>query len=239
MLAITGSRSSVFSVIVIGILVFNFFNAKPLRNYIVPIMIVIVFMAQMSVIMKTFREADLEKIQYTQSFNNLTELIIRLSPIRASIVTAGYFQDHDYWYGASFTSLLYAPIPRSMYPEKPPVETGRYTKNIALGEEVNPPTPDSQLPVYSALPEGNLIYYQNFGFLYFIVIFILGGFYSFFYRLVISTHSSFLLFFYLGFWGGGVTLGVGGIVNIIMIFLSFAIFYMVYKSISWIDRIRL
>ena len=197
MLMSIGSRASLFTVIVMGVLTWNLFVNKNLRGYFLVLAGVVVLLAQLSIIMETLREGDVEKIQYTSKVDNIVELVVRLSPVRASIVTVGYFQDHSYWYGSSFSSLLYAPIPRTLYPDKPPVETGRYTKNIALGEEVDPPAPDKSLPVYSALPEGNLIYYQNFGMLYFLIVFLFGLFYSFLYYASIVNASVILLYFYL------------------------------------------
>jgi hypothetical protein len=78
------------------------------------------------------------------------------------MVIVQYFRPDRLWWGASYLDLLVAPIPRTLMPDKPPVDEGVYLTAIARGSEVRPSMPARQLPI-TALPMGSWIMYMNFG----------------------------------------------------------------------------
>lgn len=91
-------------------------------------------------------------------------LLARIGHLERDVVILGYFTEHDYWYGASYLGILSAPIPRTMYPNKPPVDSGMYLRSMALGRTINPPQPVIELDG-SGWPENNMSGYMNFGLL--------------------------------------------------------------------------
>lgn len=75
-----------------------------------------------------------------------------------------YFNDHDYWHGASFKGLLTAPIPSSLYKQKPPVDDGMYLFSIAHGNtDIRPVMPANELDGTSWPLETFGSMYANFG----------------------------------------------------------------------------
>ncbi|MGQ7112601.1 hypothetical protein ACUOFC_34980, partial [Escherichia sp. TWPC-MK] len=57
------------------------------------------------------------------------------------------------WLGKSYLDLFKAPLPRSIYPEKPPVDDGMYIRTIAEGYNVTPSRPVQELYASSWPPE--------------------------------------------------------------------------------------
>src|SRR5690606_40495909 len=70
-------------------------------------------------------------------------VIARFGRVERDIVVLKYFKDNELWYGASYSSLITAPLPRNIYEEKPPVDTGRYLLAMSKGEIIYPPIPVS------------------------------------------------------------------------------------------------
>ncbi|MGQ7148454.1 hypothetical protein ACUOA8_59935, partial [Escherichia sp. SS-MK2] len=58
--------------------------------------------------------------------------------------------------------LFKAPLPRSIYPEKPPVDDGMYIRTIAEGYNVTPSRPVQELYASSWPPETLGSMYANF-----------------------------------------------------------------------------
>lgn len=85
-------------------------------------------------------------------------------PVQRDVVIVEYFSERDYWYGSSYSSVLYGFFPSAIMPEKPPVDTGRYVVAMANGQEINPPVPVYKLPNYG-WPESFMAGYVNFGIL--------------------------------------------------------------------------
>jgi hypothetical protein len=90
------------------------------------------------------------------------------------MVIVQYFRPDRLWWGASYLDLLVAPIPRTLMPDKPPVDEGVYLTAIARGSEVRPSMPARKLPI-TALPMGSWIMYMNFGIVGFVAAMFLTG----------------------------------------------------------------
>ncbi len=140
-----------------------------------------------------------------------------------------YFSRNDYWYGATYTSLLYAPFPSVLFPDKPPIDVGRYVVAMSAGYVLTPPVPVSDLPDYG-WPESYMSGYMNFGFIgmilfvlfscFIVVIFYKLALYSSFYPGYVFVYGS-LIF-------RGVTyMTPMDVVNLIFL-LCFVIFFMYY-----------
>jgi hypothetical protein len=96
--------------------------------------------------------------------------------IGRQVVVLGYFKDHPYWGFGNYQSLIYAPIPRTMFAEKPPVDTGVYLNNMRLGNEVSPPMPVKDL-YPTSWPDEYLAGYMSFGILGLGLLSIISGFF--------------------------------------------------------------
>lgn len=97
------------------------------------------------------------------AMRGVARLAPQLSAVDRGAVIVGYFSRGDrLWWGASYLDLLVAPIPRTLMPDKPPVDEGVYLTAIMGGNQVRPSLPARRLPVTSQ-PMGNWIMYMNFG----------------------------------------------------------------------------
>lgn len=147
--------------------------------------------------------------------------IARVGRLERDIVILKYFDENNFWWGKSFYGLIYAPIPRSILPDKPPNDSGMYLRVMALGQRVDPPMPVKQLGT-SSWPEANWVGYMNWGFPGFIFFFFLSGLlFGKFYKYV--KHHGFpviptCLFTIISI-GGPPILSPPGIINLIMLFL--------------------
>mgnify|MGYP000865981532 CR=1 FL=1 len=64
-----------------------------------------------------------------------------------------YFERFPYWFGEQFKDLMYAFVPSSWYPDKPPVDDGVYLRSLAGGMVVEPGMAASMLDRTSWPPE--------------------------------------------------------------------------------------
>lgn len=147
-------------------------------------------------------------------------IIQRFGRVERDIVILEYFDRHPFWMGASYYSLVTAPIPRTYYPDKPPVDTGRYLLAMSQGEIIQPPVSIANLPS-SSWPDGNWAGYMNFGVLGLVVTFFLSGaLLGAFYQYVRSSNFSIVAVILYGnfSWAGSVSLSPMGIVNLLMFF---------------------
>ncbi|HBV84838.1 MAG TPA: hypothetical protein DEB74_18980, partial [Lachnospiraceae bacterium] len=102
-----------------------------------------------------------------------------------------YFDKHDLWYGRSYLNIPLQVIPRSVYPQKPPMDDGMYLLNLMYGQRVTPDMPTEQLYYQTSIPftlEGSL--FSNFGLLGIILGCILVGmFYQYVYKILVDTKT--------------------------------------------------
>jgi hypothetical protein len=141
----------------------------------------------------------------------------QLSGFDRTAVALSYFTPDRLWLGRSYLDLLTAPVPRSIYPNKPPVDDGVYLKAIAEGRPVRPPLPARELPPTS-WPMGNMVPYMNFGVAgllagFFFVGIVVGAAYHYMREADYSVYSIYLYKFVLL---GGFALSVYGIMMFLM-----------------------
>lgn len=162
-------------------------------------------------------------------------VIARFGRLERDIAILGYFDQHNIWWGASYYSLITAPIPRSTYPDKPPVDTGRYLLAIAEGAVIIPPVPVSELPP-SSWPDANWAGYMNFYIPGFIAAYLLSGFilgFTFQHVRYRNYSIAAVVFYSMFSWGGCPTVSPMGLVSIatdIGMLLIWCYFFIVFRS---------
>lgn len=161
----------------------------------------------------------------------------RIGRLERDIVILKYFEENDFWWGKSYLGLFYAPIPRGFLSEKPPNDTGRYLRGIALGNKVEPPLPVAQLP-NSSWPEGNWAGYMNFGILgFFILVWVSGVFFGRIFNYINSRR--FPVFPTIIF----CTIAVGGAPNfspygLVTLLTSFFYFFILFRFFGLLKLVR-
>lgn len=99
-------------------------------------------------------------------------VILRTGSFDRHFVIVSYFNDNDVWMGKGYLSLLPAPIPRSIYQNKPPVDDGVYVYNISVGRYVEPNQP-MYTYIWNSWPPGNLkgfMEWHVFGYIFIILL---------------------------------------------------------------------
>ena len=111
----------------------------------------------------------------------------------------GSFNISNLWYGVSYLDLIYAFIPSSLYPDKPPVAEGVYFFNNIIGNIQTPPYPARKMTLVGWPPGTMGIMYSNFHALGIIFgYYILGLFYKYSYaKLLTSDYSIPTIYLYL------------------------------------------
>ncbi|PMM86133.1 O-antigen polymerase [Vibrio breoganii] len=221
-------RSPVITLLFALIVTYNF-SMKPVKlkigffNFIL-LSFLLIFTAYTS----EFRgeEITIDKVMS----KNPSELIVknvfsRLTPIDRYIVSVGYVDKYEYWYGSSYLGLLTSFIPRGLYPDKPPIDTGVYIEYMKTGEEVNLPLDSDKIPVSSS-PPGILSGYLNFGIVGIISLSFISGFVFGYIYFLVKHYQNILLtiFFGLVSFMGYIPLSPMGIVKLAMLVLSFGLF---------------
>lgn len=226
-LASLGQRGPVAS-FVFSILVVYHLKVKRINIMSVKLALLVFLLISFMLISVQFRTPN----AIENYFNNPTKLLIdssdsfvrhfvfRFSRLERDIVILDYFRENNFWLGTSYYSILTAPIPSSLYLDKPPVDTGRYLNAMAQGEKIVPPVSVRQLPP-SSWPDGNWAGYMNFYLPGFIVFFFVSGFiFGWVYQYVkfLRYSSGAVVFYAMIAYGGGVTLSPSGVVNLLMFF---------------------
>ncbi|WPF89978.1 O-antigen polymerase [Cyanobacterium aponinum AL20118] len=177
-----GQRGPLLSFI-ISVMILRHYGIERFRKlFTLKRLFLIILMIIISLISVQFRQINaVEKysgnvgLLMTDAFESFeTHLLLRFSRVERDVVILKYFDENDFWLGSSYLSLVTAPIPRNIFPDKPPVDTGRYLLGMAEGRIINPPMPVSELPP-SSWPEANWAGYMNFGILGFILLFFISG----------------------------------------------------------------
>jgi len=196
MLAVLGQRTPV-GTMVFAILLIHHYNVKNIRN------ILSIKMGVLVILMVSFLFFFLQvRGGGTNQFK--IDVIQRLGVIERQVVVIGYFNEHDFWYGGLYESLLHAYKLRSSFPDKPPIDTGVYLYTIRQDVVIHPPVPFNSLE-QNSWPDGYLAGYMSFGFIGLILVSVISGLvFGFFYRLVLlSNFATGPIIFYglLGFMG--------------------------------------
>lgn len=115
---------------------------------------------------------------------NITHIFDEFSYVGRDTFVYEYFDYSKHWYGSNFLNLFLAPIPSSIYSNKPAVDDGVYLNNLIRGYNVTPNQAVRTIPIVSSVPfstQGSM--YANFGIIGIIVAgYILGKIYKRVYR---------------------------------------------------------
>lgn len=118
--------------------------------------------------------------------DNANTLFREFSYCDGDLFAFNYFKNHEYWYGASYLNIPLQVIPRSIYPQKPPMDDGMYLLNMMYGEKVTPNMATADLYFQTSVPftlESSL--YSNFGLLGIIIgCLLVGIFYQYVYKVL-------------------------------------------------------
>ncbi len=126
---------------------------------------------------------------------NLGGFLNNLSFVDTYIFITDYFKYENFWFGSIYFDLAQAPIPSSIFPDKPPVDEGVYIRSLLYGINAVPPMPFYKLYPSSFPPETLGNGYANFGIMGVVVwMFILGMIYKIFYNKVKRRPSLFNIF---------------------------------------------
>jgi len=181
-----GSRTLAFTPILGGFVIWSILTGnakiKTFKKFLLPTICLFPFLIIVSDLRKP-QKVDLlfsEPVEYFLSIfeDDSSESFVaeQLSSVRTSLFILNHYNEYNMWYGKSIIDLLYAPIPRKFFANKPPVDTGRYITAAAIGQDFQPPTPLSKLPPYGWPPGSMELGYINFGLFGIMLIGILHGF---------------------------------------------------------------
>ncbi|WP_299666351.1 O-antigen polymerase [uncultured Polaribacter sp.] len=176
-----GARGPVV-IFLLSILIMNHFlfkRVKALFNF--KIILLVLFLPFFIVGILQFRSNSLEYyLDHTDEFVDNTidsfesGFVARVGRLERDVVILSYFDENNFWFGKSYFGLITAPIPRTMFPDKSPVDTGMYLRAMALGDVLEPPLPVHRLRG-SSWPEHNWVGYMNFGIFGFIIFYYISG----------------------------------------------------------------
>lgn len=233
----TGRRGTVISLLILTIISFHYLVRRIRRIPIFKSIIIGVVLTFFIAAIPLFRTAG--SVEYYQNnleafrtdvINNIGKIPSRLSTIDRQIVTFSYFSIDKIWLGKSYIDLFYAPIPRQIFQDKPPVDDGVYFKTIVEGQEIEPSLPANQLSRTSWPPGTTGIMFANFWFPGVMIgMFITGIIYRISYNYMINSNYSLfsiLIYFYIiyGFGLSNYSL-VNTIIKIFIIFITFLFFF--------------
>lgn len=96
------------------------------------------------------------------ALDNVFKIFLWFSYTGRDVFIFQHFNIDNYWLGSNVLNLLYAPIPKALYNQKPPVDEGFYLSNLVMGYDSSPP--DYTWYYNSSFPFDNQgIMYANFG----------------------------------------------------------------------------
>ena len=167
-LGLTGSRSS-FVFLVFAAALFYYSMIKKSR---ISLKLTICFFVLIVLFASLGKLRHNSISDYDDPLNFVSSAIIEMprhlapyvSQLRRDVVILEYFENHEFWYGAQYLSLLMAPLPRNYFPAKPVLDGGRYVTGMYVGLTVEPVMKLWELPI-TGWPEGNMAGYINFGLL--------------------------------------------------------------------------
>ncbi|MFS1953053.1 hypothetical protein [Vibrio breoganii] len=159
----------------------------------------------------------------SDSINSFEEgFVMRVGRLERDAMVVKYFSDKDVWMGATYLALFTAPIPRTIYADKPTIDQGKYLVKMSYGHIIEPPESNSTLPNYS-WPTGYIEPYMNFHLPGLIIFSLLSGilFSSIFEYFQNTGNPLYITFYSIIAFGGSPDLSVMSIVNLLTYFLLF------------------
>lgn len=174
---------------------------------------------------------------FADSLNNIFNFFQRFSELERSLMIYSLFNSDNLWLGKSFQDLLYSPIPRGIFPDKPPLDEGVYIYNIAHGNMVAPSTPLNKMIAVGWPPNTITNMYINFS--YIGVLFgglVYGYFLKYFYNLtIVLNYNPISIYLYSSAIFGNLAITNRNIVS----FLTMILFsFLLIKIIEFILRIK-
>lgn len=131
----------------------NFFKVK----FIIPFVFLFCFVIIMPLLRS--KEVDLTDINKL-IFDNVLVFFSGNEYVNIQLLIHNYFETHPFWYGTSYKGLFYMFVPRSLFPDKPPIDEGVYIFNLFYRGD-----PFTNESISSWPPSTFGIFYANFGFL--------------------------------------------------------------------------
>jgi hypothetical protein len=197
LLASTGGRKNSI-ILILYVAVLWHFNIKNIKIFTVTNisvgLLLILFISAMP-LLRTSGASEFymsnPSIFLQDAVNNSGLFFKRFSDIDRSLFIYDYFNISNLWLGASFKDILTAPIPRSLFPDKPPVDEGVYIYNLLYGNIIEPGTSLQKL-LKVGLPTSTITnMYINFYYPGIIVGSIMMGYLiKYFYNLLIISNYS-------------------------------------------------
>jgi hypothetical protein len=180
-LASTGGRTGAIFALFFALLTVHY-GVRPVRRLVTPgtvlvgavLFVFILIMPLFRTTGATARYLERPELLLRDGFRGVRQVVPQFSIADEGMVIVRYFTPDRLWWGASYLDLLSAPIPRTLIPDKPPVDEGVYLMAITHGHDVRPSMPARQLPV-TAWPMGNWVMYMNFGLPGFVAAMFLSG----------------------------------------------------------------
>lgn len=242
-LAAIGSRKTPILFILFTILMWNYHINKiklfSLKNILLGIIALLYFGS--IPLFRTYGASEFYSsnidILFLDTFNNMFSFFHRFSELERSLLIYSLFNIDNLWLGRSFQDLLYSPIPRGLFPNKPPLDEGVYIYNIAHGNIVSPSTPLNQMIAVGWPPNTITNMYINFSFIGIIFGgFIYGYFLKYFYNLVLTlNYNPISIYLYSSAIFGNLAITNRNIVS----FLTMILFsFILIKIIEFLIRFR-
>ena len=202
-LMIFGARHPALTLMLQVLMLYHFLKSKiTLSSIFKPRSIGIIGLVMMFMVMMPMLRAESETdlisdpVEWAISAgNNIMSITREFSYLSGDMFVFDYFHDNEFWYGASYINIFLQWIPRSVFPNKPPMDDGMYLLNMMYGEHVTPNMPTSKLYFDTSVPftmEGTL--YCNFGILGIIIgCILIGMLYQHVYKILCDTNYSIIM----------------------------------------------
>src|SRR5262249_10187458 len=139
-----GGRSSTIMLVIISILTWHYTIRRiarlPLWAYVLALLFIPYFVA-----IPLLREPG-AALRYSEQHEqlwhdvraNLYKAVTQLSYVDTYVFIVNHFDTTNLWLGRPYLDLIVAPIPSTIYPEKPPVDDGVYIRSLEAGMTVAP-----------------------------------------------------------------------------------------------------
>lgn len=224
MMGSTGGRSPTLVVLTLALLMHHY-CVRRRRRVVTPITaLMILLMLAYVLVAPLFRRPEAfdryraaPQAVVTDAFESFATIAPDLSGFDRVAIMINYFTPERIWWGRSYIDLLYAPIPRTRFPAKPPVDDGVYFKEIVNGHPVVPSRSAREMDETS-WPMGSYVTYMNFWIPgYLVAMFVagaaIGGVYRYMHRVNFTPLSIFMYQFVVM---NGIQFSVYGIMLILM-----------------------
>lgn len=198
LLASFGERQKPILLLIFTVLLWNY-KISRINLFNIKLLISFVFLIIFSSLAPVLRQAGAMDIYvqdpllaFKDAIPHLGEIFKRFSDIDLSIFVYSHFESFDdFWFGSVVKDFFTGFIPSSIYPDKPPLDSGVYIYNMAIGNHVEIGSPfTSMYPVgwpLSRVTSG----YVNFGLIGILMFAPITGFIlKYFYQIMLDSKFS-------------------------------------------------